>query len=136
MDRQVFQCSFCHGGFAYQVILPAIRVFFRAASLPDSGLLEVAISEAMTNAIRASDGQAVFFSLHFSPSQVLKIRIRDHGKGFDIEQELNRIEVWNSTDSIDPYDAESGRGMWIIQQVFDKVQYNDRGNEVLLVKNI
>ena len=60
-------------------------------------------------------------------SDTLTITIKDEGKGFD------------TTKLPDPTDAEHllklhGRGIFITKMYFNEIKYNDKGNEVTLVK--
>ncbi len=132
MTVKIYHCSFRDQFIAYHVILPSIRLFLGEFVTQDTGLLEVAISEALTNALDASHGQPIFLTLYFKPPFRLRILITDHGKGFDVDHERLRIHSIDLDE--DPYCAESGRGLWIMHQVFDHVQYNSRGNKVLLTK--
>ena len=136
MDSIKFSCSFAEESIAYQGILPAIRMYFSTLNIKEAGLLQVAIAEALTNAIHASKGKMVFLSMQFNPTQNLKVRIRDCGNGFDVEKELNRLAMWSLEDSEEIYSVESGRGLWIIQQVFDNIKFNSKGNEIVMVKEI
>ena len=56
-------------------------------------------------------------------------RIADEGKGFDWKARLSRDE---------PEDllASNGRGVLISRYIFDKISYNDKGNEVRLEKDL
>jgi CheY-like chemotaxis protein len=58
--------------------------------------------------------------------QRLTVVIRDEGDGFD----------WRSLPSVDAHNILSfnGRGIFLTKLSFDEVRYNDRGNEVTLVK--
>jgi serine/threonine-protein kinase RsbW len=84
--------------------------------------VELAVSEACTNAIRHSkdvDGEArvvVRFELH---EEQLVIEVRDQGDGFDLEQV-----------PLPDFDKhpEGGYGLYIIRTVMDEVSYT-RGDE-------
>jgi anti-sigma regulatory factor (Ser/Thr protein kinase) len=53
--------------------------------------------------------------------------IRDEGNGFDPSQLPDPF-------SADALERTTGRGLTLIRSFMDEVQYNDRGNEVLLLK--
>ena len=132
------QLYFCFHGeeIAYQVVLPAVRLYLQLLNLGNAGLIEVAIAEAVTNAMRASGDQFVNIHMYVNSSHSLLVRIRDHGKGFDVEKAKARMVGWDKEIPAESLYAESGRGLWVIYQVFDKVQFNHPGNELLLVKNL
>ena len=136
MENQ--QLHFCFHGeaIAYQVVLPAIRSYLQLLDLANSGLIEVAIAEAVTNAMRASEDQFVNIYMYVNSSHSLLVRIRDHGKGFDVEKAIARMVEWDKGIPEEALYAESGRGLWVIYQVFDKVEFNHPGNELLLVKSL
>lgn len=61
--------------------------------------------------------------------KVLKVTITDQGKGFDTSK------------LPDPTDAEHllklhGRGIFITKMYFSKIEYNDKGNQVTLIKEL
>lgn len=58
-------------------------------------------------------------------------RVTDEGAGFDLEEHLNRLQNPNSG-----HELEHGRGIAMTRHVFDKVVYNRKGNQVVLVKSI
>ncbi len=135
MASRCFHCSFRGEQMAFQVVMSAVRSFLATFPIPDAGLLEVAISEAMTNALRVSDHQLIHFNLSLN-ALGLNIRIRDHGPGFDVKNELAKLTAWGEEPPDDTLFSESGRGLWIIHQVFDHVHYNEKGNEILLFKKV
>ncbi len=54
--------------------------------------------------------------------------IMDEGRGFDWKKQYDEVK------DNDLYLGVNGRGMKIMTSVFDKVIYNEKGNEVCLVK--
>ena len=72
-------------------------------------------------------GKKVSISWRVSPEKVV-ITIKDQGQGFAV------AEVADPTQA-DRLNAEQGRGILIMKQAcFDQVEYNEQGNEVILVK--
>ena len=120
---------------AFQFVMPSVRSFLSVIPIQNKGLLEVAVSEAITNAIRASSKQSIHFSLLFD-SMILKVRIMDHGQGFNVKNEVAKIAAWGKNIPEDLLLSESGKGLWIIYQVFDYIQFNTKGNKIILIKNI
>ena len=54
--------------------------------------------------------------------------IRDDGQGFD----TSKIPAPGSASAMTP---DVGRGLVLIHTFMDQVQFNDRGNEVTMIKN-
>lgn len=60
---------------------------------------------------------------------LIRVTIRDQGRGFD----TNAV---NALDSPNAMDDDHGRGLVLMHKFVDKVIFNDRGNEVTLVKQV
>ncbi len=136
MKNNQLRLSFCGEEIAYRVVLPAVHQYLQLVNLANAALTEVAIAEALTNAVKASSDQEVFLHMHTNSSGQFVVRIKDHGKGFDVDKALERLNEWENEIPDEYLYAESGRGLWVIHQVFDQVQYNDPGNELLMVKSL
>ena len=135
IDISVYRTQNIKNGF--RVILPADFKSIDAVChkvegfLSGEGLKEASFSiilgcrEALTNAVRhGSKGdprKRVTFEFVRNGNMVGG-KVADQGPGFDWRQALEH--------SAGDYD-ESGRGLIILQQYFDKVQFNASGNEVL-----
>jgi len=92
--------------------------------------LRLAIEEAIVNGHRHGNGtdssKKITISYDVNERRVV-VRVRDEGKGFD------------PATIPDPTHPEriplpSGRGIMLMRSYLDEVAYNDRGNEVQLVK--
>jgi CheY-like chemotaxis protein/anti-sigma regulatory factor (Ser/Thr protein kinase) len=59
--------------------------------------------------------------------RLLKIRVRDSGNGFDYLQHVNRYDQENQ---------QHGRGIGLVQKIANQVEYNDRGNEVIVTYSL
>tara|TARA_R110002072_G_scaffold217365_1_gene374962 strand:+ start:28201 stop:29133 length:933 start_codon:yes stop_codon:yes gene_type:complete len=68
----------------------------------------------------------VHFMAHFSPTESV-FEIRDEGPGFD------RSSVADPQ-AEDRQEAVSGRGLTLMRAFMDEVEFNDKGNEVRMVK--
>lgn len=65
----------------------------------------------------------------------IKIVISDEGSGFDWKSELEKIKNFPNPDPSDPSTLlEHGRGITLMQAGFDTVEYNEKGNQVTLIK--
>lgn len=118
------------------------------SSLPgdERDLLMTAFREMLLNAMEHGAG--------FDPGQVIEVtaarteraivfHIRDPGQGFNREA-LGHAARANDPDSVmaamkqreDAGLRSGGFGMLIVRQVVDEMVYNERGNEVLLIKHL
>jgi anti-sigma regulatory factor (Ser/Thr protein kinase)/CheY-like chemotaxis protein len=125
-----------------------IQFFREASDLPDVETEEVATAfrEILLNAIEHGG--------NFDPSQHVEIgyvrtrrmvicRVKDPGRGFSIN-ELKHAAVTNPPE--DPFQHMSvreerglrpgGFGMLMAKKLVDELLYNEKGNEVILVKNL
>ena len=99
-----------------------------------AGRVEVAVGEAISNAARQSIAMRVKLSVI---GQRLLIRVRDYGDGFEGNERVNRYLRAQKHDLFDERRMdEGGRGILIMVVWMDKVIYNRKGNEVLLVKSL
>jgi len=86
--------------------------------------LRVALAEALSNAIlrgnREDPSKQVWVLAELYP-EVVRIAVRDEGDGFDPDGEPAAPEA---------LEAESGRGLFIIRNLADRVEFNERGNTI------
>ena len=136
MKNKPLRFCFCGEEIAYRIVLPAIHQYIQLLDLNNAGLIEVAIAEAVTNAVKASHDQLVIINMYVDSSGNLVVRIRDRGKGFDVAKAMGRMNEWEHEIPNEFLYAESGRGLWVIHQVFDQVHFNQPGNELLMIKSI
>jgi len=94
--------------------------------------LDVAINEAMNNGFTAS-GQVRVKTRQVGSKLI--IRVKDEGPGFHTN-EVKLIEDRHEEVFDDLLESESGRGILLMRLFCDKVIYNAKGNEVLLMKQI
>jgi len=97
-------------------------------------VLEIAINEAMNNGFKAC-GQVCIRTRRMGGKLV--IRVKDFGPGFNTKE----INIHQKKDLIEEQfeqilEAEGGRGILLMKLFCDRVIYNDKGNEVLLMKQI
>jgi serine/threonine-protein kinase RsbW len=93
--------------------------------------VELAAREALTNAIRhgcrnVPEGR-VRFRMVFDASGAVVIIVRDSGPGFDPTKIPNPLEGGNRF-------RGSGRGVFLINQLMDAVEFTDGGRQVLMRK--
>ena len=102
------------------------------AQFPEQDLfgVKLALEEGVVNAVKHGNGldpdKSVFIRCEYDGERVI-VTIEDEGPGFD------------PTDVPDPTDDEnlekpSGRGLMLMQAFMTRVEYNDKGNRVVLEK--
>lgn len=118
----------------YDRIRSRIRDLLYGVSITEAPKIEIAIGEALANALRESMDVRVKLSLF---GRRLVVRIQDAGRGFDGKQ---RVAMFKSADMetefLDRLYAEGGRGILIMMAWMDEVIYSRKGNEVVLVKQL
>jgi serine/threonine-protein kinase RsbW len=97
---------------------------------PDASNLFIALDEAFVNAVKHGnkhDHQKLVRIIADLSTQEARFTIEDEGEGFSV------------ADIPDPRDPEnlfksSGRGVLLIYNIMDQVEYNERGNRLTMVK--
>jgi serine/threonine-protein kinase RsbW len=107
-------CTHC---FAGQPVPPSSRTAFR---------LRMALAEALCNAIRAGNREDptkhVTVVAELFPERI-RISVCDEGDGFD-------PECVPEPTTLDAVEREGGRGLFIIRNMADQVEFNERGNTI------
>ncbi|WP_027937666.1 SpoIIE family protein phosphatase [Anaeroarcus burkinensis] len=98
----------------------------------EAAFLEVAANEALNNGFLA--GQRVSLRMRRCGNR-LSIRVKDDGPGFDARSLLSKLqntspEAWY--DELGLHDH--GRGIFLMHSACDRLAYNAKGNEVLLLR--
>ena len=92
--------------------------------------IPLACDEAITNAIihgnNSDRDKKVSIKIYISSSRI-KLRVKDQGNGFDVEKVANPLEGENVMRS-------SGRGIYLMKSIMDKVKFSDGGREVEIEK--
>ena len=118
----------------YNRIRSRIRDLLQSVSLQHAPKIEIAIGEALANALRESMDVRVKLCLC---GRRLMVRISDGGGGFDGKQRVAAFQAADmEAEFLDRLYAEGGRGILIMMAWMDQVIYNRKGNEVLLVKEL
>jgi serine/threonine-protein kinase RsbW len=88
--------------------------------------LRVGVTEALTNAMMYGNGgdvrRTVAIHARFSHDEIV-IRVTDEGTGFDPRDVPDPTTPTNRR-------RVHGRGIFLIRQLMDRVEYNERGNSV------
>lgn len=93
--------------------------------------VHLAVEEALVNAIRHGNGldESKYVRAKFQLSaDRLWVEIMDEGAGFDPE------ELPDPTD-YDNIECPCGRGVLLMRNFMNRVEYNDRGNRVVMEKH-
>jgi len=92
--------------------------------------VKLALEEALVNAIKHGNGMDPEKVVHVRctiDSVMVEIDIEDEGPGFDPH------DVPDPTDD-DNLDKPSGRGLMLMRAFMTRVEYNSRGNRVVMAK--
>ena len=75
-------------------------------------------------------------SLRMRVGGKLIIRVKDDGLGFNTKENILLKEDMYEEEFDEQLEAEGGRGILLMRLFCDKIIYNAKGNEVLLMKQI
>ncbi len=106
--------------------------FLKPLNLSEAVTFDVrlCLEEALINAMKYGNQLKKEIPVKVSvehDSKALRIEIRDQGKGFDVARVQDCTQKENLLKG-------SGRGVFLIHRLMDKVVYNAKGNEVLMTK--
>ena len=93
--------------------------------------LEILAREALNNAVihgSQMDSDRKIYAELLCDEQVLKLKVRDDGPGFNWQAILQR-------EIVDDH-KESGRGLKLYQYYADPVEFNESGNQVILTRKL
>jgi serine/threonine-protein kinase RsbW len=97
---------------------------------PERSNLFIALDEAFVNAVKHGNKndptKLVRITAELSPQEA-RFTVEDEGEGFDVEQ------IPDPRDPDNLFKA-SGRGVLLIYNIMDKVEYNARGNRLTMIK--
>ena len=96
--------------------------------------LGIAVTEVVANAIthgNKKDKSKKVYIKYVYTDKVIKIHIRDEGRGFKPENIANPLDPENIF-------KESGRGIFIVNTLMDDVKYmfDENGSEIILIKKL
>lgn len=106
----------------------------KGLKLSDETLFDIKLSleEAVINAMKHGNGfdksLPVVITYDFSGGR-LEVTVRDQGKGFDHSATPDPRSKTNIL-------KHGGRGVFLIRNLMDEVEYNDSGNEIKMIKFI
>lgn len=95
--------------------------------------LEIATQEAINNSLRA--GTQIIVKISILGRKIV-VRVQDNGPGFEGNAKLAYINSLTEDEVTEGLWNESGRGLFIMKQFSEKIMYNKKGNQVLLMATI
>ncbi|MGM0501017.1 MAG: SpoIIE family protein phosphatase [Bacillota bacterium] len=105
-------------------------VQFLDTYVQDTDFLQIGIHEIITNAIEHGndfDNEKKIKVEVAICEQYIRVLVADQGAGFNWQ---NRVDVEPGEVSF----AERGRGLMMVSQVYDQIEFNQHGNQVCLIK--
>ena len=97
---------------------------------PDNSNLFIALDEAFVNAVkhgnRSDPHKLVRITADLSAKEA-RFQIEDEGEGFDLKAIPDPLDPANLFNT-------SGRGVLLIYNIMDQVEYNERGNSLTMIK--
>ena len=91
--------------------------------------LQVVLSEALANAILRGNQEALDKWVHVRAelrADVIRVYVTDEGPGFDPSTVPEPVRP-------DQLDVAGGRGLFLIRQLVDAVQFNEQGNSICMI---
>ncbi len=89
--------------------------------------VRLALREALNNAVkhgsRLDPEKKIHVACRLDPQEGLWVSVRDEGNGFD----PNRVPDPTSPENLERF---SGRGIFMIRELMDKVEFRDNGREI------
>jgi serine/threonine-protein kinase RsbW len=113
------------------VVVQAVRKLARQCGCGKDRLadIEISVREAVANAIIHGNSRQrdkkILFRCYGDPERGLLITVRDTGSGFDPE----KVPDPRSEDRLS---LAHGRGLFLMRELMDRVEYRRGGSEVLL----
>ena len=110
-----------------------INNFIRSALQDNSTTMVVAFNEAINNVLENNNvlSSEVSIKLNTIKGRRLIIRIKHSGNTFNGNQYLHKVNSYDLN-----YDAENGRGIFLMKNLTDYMTYNKNGTELLLMKKV
>ncbi len=107
------------------------KITFTKATYFCINSIRMSLAEALSNAIdhgnRQDISKKVYIRMEITKKYV-KITIRDEGEGFDFKKQMADLTELNKRYS------ERGRGLYIIHQFMDEVEFKPPGNTIVMKK--
>lgn len=127
-----FQCT-----NYYDHVRDEVEGFFLTNGVEDYFFIVTGITEAVNNSLLHSKStQSVRLDIRITVNKKIFIRVADKGIGFKGNEYIEKLKKANHCFFEEKMYDENGRGVLMMYEIFDRVIYNEKGNEVLLVKDL
>lgn len=128
-----------HNREVYNVYREQISHFIREVIPEENFIVEVALNEAVNNALLHGHKDyphgRVTVNLMVQKDNLI-IKVEDEGSGFQVKEQLEKVQNLAGNHVKEMLWNESGRGILIMTHAADEVKFNQKGNEVTLIKGI
>ena len=94
--------------------------------------IKLSLEESLVNAVKYGNKNDPALYVDFSleiKGDLLIVRIKDQGPGFDFENVLDPTSEEN-------LERTSGRGIFLIRSLMDKVEYSEGGSRITMQKSL
>ena len=108
--------------------------FLKPLSLGEAVLFDIrlCLEEALINAMKYGNRLLKDLNVDLeveATADELRLTVQDQGSGFDVKKLEDCTEEKNLF-------RNRGRGVYLIHQLMDEVRYNEKGNQLLMVKSL
>jgi anti-sigma regulatory factor (Ser/Thr protein kinase) len=128
-----------HNREDYKVYRQQVSHFIRSVIHKDFYMVEVAVNEAINNALLHGHKDHTHGEITVNlkvQNDHLIMKVTDEGNGFQVKEQLEKVEKLAVNPAKEMLWNESGRGILIMKHAADEVKFNPKGNEVTLIKAI
>lgn len=98
--------------------------------------LKVILNELMINAIKHGNNcdplKKVKTSVKITKGKYMVVLIEDEGEGYDYKLKCNKTNVSDAFLEM----KETGRGLFIVSNLCDRIKFNKKGNKVIALKKL
>ncbi len=119
----------------FQKGIPTQGGFFGSFSFGFGTLL--AVDEALQNAIihgNKENEEKLVSVMYYISADSIEITVRDEGNGFDWQKKMEEYEVLKNRIDDPEVKMAFSKGLFLILKVMDEVFFNDKGNEITMIK--
>ncbi len=111
-----------------------VLAFLRPLSLSEAASFDIrlCLEEALINAMKYGHGLRPELEVRLAAEyddESIRLTIEDHGPGFDVDKVADCTQKSNLL-------RGSGRGVYLIRQLMDEVEYNAKGNRLTMTKRL
>lgn len=134
MEAKIFFKEISGGAHSVKILSSDLIDFLKGPGLDKDTLFEIklcveeAVRNAMVHGNRSDEKLPVKVSCRVDDDGI-RIEVEDRGKGFDHKAVPDPTKADNLTKG-------SGRGVYLIKKLMDRVEFNDRGNIIVMHKKI